>query len=85
MILLAARTLTEVLVSLATNVALLFVCLCVVGVALLGVCRLVDFLFQAEDNKRGKVKLVGDSDFWIGWTVCTVITLAWVIDYLRSD
>ena len=76
------------MVSLATNLAFLFVFIVVGGVAFFGVCKLLIFLFlwlEASGKKKGKVKLAEGSDFWIGWTVCMVITLFWVIGFLRSD
>ena len=85
---LAARTLPEVLLSLALNsvilVFFLFLCLGIVSCVVLGVCFLLDFFFPLG-KKKGKVKLMGDSGFWIGWTVCTVITVFWVIGYFRSN
>lgn len=85
---LAARSLTEVLVSLATHLALLFVCIVIAGNAFFGLCKLLIFLFlwlEASGKKKGKVKLAEGWDFWMAWTVCMMITLFWVIDYLRSD
>lgn len=86
---LAARTLPEVLLSLAINLVSFFLWACIVGgivgYAFVGVCMLLKFFFNL-DKKKGKAKLEGTPPgFWIGWVVCTVITVLWVINYFRSN
>ena len=83
---LAARTLPEVLLSLALNsvilVLFLFLCAGIAFYILRGFVLLLVFIFTSG---KKKVKLEGDLAWWIGWTVCTVITVFWVIGYFRSN
>lgn len=78
MIVLAARTLTEILVSLASNIFVLLFSLAVLIYFIGGFFLLGKFLFlQMFNDSTKKVQLEGDSWFWFAWVCWTFLLLCY--------